>query len=304
MRRTLPFIALLAFAAPASAQSGGVEVPPYNGPVTGDGGGAVYKKAKRKRRPRARGPVLSSFSVSRHIYLRGAPARVSFRIDGGSPLRDVRIYLMPAGAKRPASTIRLGRRKRGVRHRVRITGSENGVLAEGRYTVRMGAKDSRGRRLRRAAGISSTVTLGNLPDPRHRFPVAGPFSWGGPDSRFGAARKGHVHQGQDLAAAEGTPVVAPYGGTIKAVQYQAAGAGHYAVLSGTGEDRDYVFMHLQTGSIPVARGQRVRTGQMIGRVGNTGRSFGAHLHFEIWIGGGWYSGGKPVDPWPYLHAWR
>jgi len=304
MRRTIPAIAFLALASPASAQSGGADVPPSNGPVTGDGGGAVYKKAKVKRRPRARGPVLSSFSVSRRIYLRGAPGRVSFRIDGGSPLRDVRIYLTPAGAKRPASTIKLGRRARRVLHRVRITGTENGVLAAGRYTVRVGAKDSRGRRLRRAAGISSTVALGDLPGPGHRFPVAGPFSWGGPDSRFGAARKGHTHQGQDLSAAEGTPVVAPYRGTIKTVQYQASGAGHYVVLGGAGEDRDYVFMHLKTGSILVSRGQQVRTGQLIGQVGNTGRSFGAHLHFEIWIGGGWYSGGRPVDPWPYLHAWR
>ena len=101
MRRTLPFIALLVLAAPASAQSGGAGVPPYNAPVTdGKGGGAVYVKAKRKRRPR--GPVLSRFSVSSRINLRGTPARVAFRIDGGSPLRDVRIYLTPAGTKRPA----------------------------------------------------------------------------------------------------------------------------------------------------------------------------------------------------------
>ena len=166
--------------------------------------------------------------------------------------------------------------------------------------MRVAAKDSRGRRLRKGAGISSTAALSFL---HHRFPVAGAFSWGNEGSRFGAGRSGHRHQGQDLAAAEGTPVVAPRGGTVKTVAYQASGAGHYVVLSAPSEGRDYVFMHLRTGSITVTRGQAVRTGQRIGQVGNTGRSFGAHLHFEIWTGGGWYTGGKPVDPWPYLKAW-
>lgn len=303
MRRTLPFIALLAFATPASAGTGGVDVPPSNGPVTADGGGAVYKAPQRKRRarPASRGPVLSAFAVrSKRLYLMGSPTTVTFRIGGRSSLRDVRIYLVPVGSRRPASTIKLGPLARRTDHRVRVTGTENGTLPQGDYTVRMGAKDARGRRLRRAAGISSTATLSFR---HHRFPVAGPFSWGGLDGRFGAGRKGHIHQGQDLAAAEGTPLVAPRGGTVKTVQYQASGAGHYVVLTGAGEGRDYVFMHLKTGSIPVRVGQRVRTGQVIGQVGNTGRSFGAHLHFEVWTGGGWYSGGKPIDPLPLLRAW-
>jgi murein DD-endopeptidase MepM/ murein hydrolase activator NlpD len=98
-------------------------------------------------------------------------------------------------------------------------------------------------------------------------------------------------------------VLAPRGGVIKAVQYQAAGAGHYVVLDGAGEERDYVFMHLRTGSVLVREGQTVRTGQRIGDVGNTGRSSGAHLHFEIWGSAGWYTGGKPLDPLPLLQAW-
>jgi len=188
-----------------------------------------------------------------------------------------------------------------------VTGTENGVLAQGAYTVRVGAKDARGRRLRRAAGVRSTATLSvlrNRVPVAGRFPVAGPFTWGGADARFGAPRAGgRRHQGQDLIAAEGIPLVAPSGGTVKTVQYQAAGAGHYVVLTASGENRDYVFMHLKTGSITVTRGQTVRTGQVIGQVGNTGRSFGAHLHFEVWTGGGWYSGGKPIDPLPLLRAW-
>ena len=145
--------------------------------------------------------------------------------------------------------------------------------------------------------------VGRPPRAGHRFPVAGPYGLGEEGSRFGAPRSGHTHQGQDIAAAEGTPVVAPFPGLVFAVRYQAAGAGHYVVLDGDGEDRDYVFMHLRAGSIPVREGQRVKGGARLGEVGNTGRSFGAHLHFEIWVGGGWFKGGHPIDPLPLLRAW-
>ncbi|MBA3261275.1 MAG: M23 family metallopeptidase [Thermoleophilaceae bacterium] len=134
----------------------------------------------------------------------------------------------------------------------------------------------------------------------HRFPIAGSFDWGGADARFGARRKGHRHQGQDLAAAAGTPVVAPYRGVVTAVQYQARAAGHYVVLHG--DDYDYVFMHLRSGSIAVREGERVSTGARIGEVGSTGASSGPHLHFEIWESRG-YDGGRPLDPLPLLEAW-
>jgi murein DD-endopeptidase MepM/ murein hydrolase activator NlpD len=136
----------------------------------------------------------------------------------------------------------------------------------------------------------------------HRFPIAGSFDWGGPDARFGAKRKGHRHQGQDLAAAPGTPVVAPHAGVVEAVEYQAKGAGNYVVLDSDGEDYDFVFMHLRTGSTTVVVGQQVRTGQRLGEVGSTGESSAPHLHFEIWVGG-WYVGGHPIDPLPLLKAW-
>jgi murein DD-endopeptidase MepM/ murein hydrolase activator NlpD len=136
----------------------------------------------------------------------------------------------------------------------------------------------------------------------HRFPLDGPFSYGGEGSRFGAGREGHSHQGQDLSAAEATPIVAPRRGVVRYVGYQASAAGHYAVLDGDAEDRHYVFMHMQTGSVAVRQGQRVKMGQLLGRVGSTGRSSGPHLHFEIWVGG-WYGDGEPIDPLPHLRRW-
>lgn len=137
---------------------------------------------------------------------------------------------------------------------------------------------------------------------RHRFPIAGPFTYSGPDGRFGAPRTGHAHQGQDLIAAEGTPVLAPRRGRVKQVAYQAQGAGHYVIIDGAGERLDYAFFHLQAGSTSVRPGQYVRTGARIARVGNTGLSFGAHLHFELWRGP-WFGGGKAIDPLPFLRRW-
>jgi murein DD-endopeptidase MepM/ murein hydrolase activator NlpD len=136
----------------------------------------------------------------------------------------------------------------------------------------------------------------------HHFPVSGSYSLGGADARFGAPRKGHRHQGQDVIAAEGTPVVAPWAGLVEFVRFQKSGAGWYVVLDGDGEDRDYVFMHLRKDSILVAPGQHVSAGQPLAQVGNTGSSSGPHLHFEIWVGG-WFDGGKPIDPLPLLQQW-
>ena len=136
----------------------------------------------------------------------------------------------------------------------------------------------------------------------HAFPLAGAFDWGGRDARFGAKRKGHRHQGYDLIAPAGTPVVAPHAGVVEAIEFQARGAGNYVVLDSAGESYDYVFMHLRSGSTEVVVGEHVHAGERIAAVGSTGESTGPHLHFEIWAGG-WYIGGHPIDPLPLLKAW-
>jgi murein DD-endopeptidase MepM/ murein hydrolase activator NlpD len=158
------------------------------------------------------------------------------------------------------------------------------------------ARRRRGGR-RRSASAPPVIPAGD-----HVFPVAGPYGFGGEDARFGAPRAGHTHQGQDVTAARGTPVVAPYAGVVTWVRYQRGGAGHYVVLRAD-DEYDYVFMHLRRGSILVAAGQRVVAGEQLGQVGNSGRSFGAHLHFEVWTGGWFEKGGHPVDPLPLLQDW-
>jgi len=138
--------------------------------------------------------------------------------------------------------------------------------------------------------------------PTWRFPVAGTHNYGGPGARFGAPRSGHTHQGQDVLAGEGTPLVAPHRGYIKYIGDQPGGAGIYIVMHASGTSYDFALMHLQPGSVRVHEGQGVKAGTRLGSVGHTGDASGPHLHFEVWVGA-WQMGGHPVDPLPLLRRW-
>ncbi len=294
-------IAILA-AVPASATAGGGGGAVAPGSAPGQAGGGTFgaqgtghaEDERPARRPaRHRGMLLTFFELRRgHIYLHGRPALIRFTLSGRRAVH-VRLRVLSAADRSRVATIDLGERAAGE-HTATFTGLEAGLPPEGTYLLRLA-----GRGLRRAPTASRTA---DIEFSHHAFPIAGSFDWGSDGSRFGAERDGHIHQRQDLAAAEGTPVVAPRAGLVETVQYQAEGAGHYVVLDGDEEDHDYVFMHLRSGSILVEEGDRVRTGQPIGEVGGTGRSTGPHLHFEIWVGG-WFAGGEPIDPLPLLESW-
>jgi murein DD-endopeptidase MepM/ murein hydrolase activator NlpD len=245
-------------------------------------------------------PVLTIFDASQAVAT-GSSSRALVRFQVRDAARRVRVRLAFVslagdGTKR----VGLGRRRTGVVHSIRRS------LSPGSYRVRITAVNPRGRRAVRAATVEvappapapAAVVPGN-----GVFPVQGPYDFGGKDARFGAPRSGHIHQGQDVAAAEGTPVVAPKAGTIHWRAYQAGGAGYYLVLDADGEDYMYVFMHLRQGSILVSKGDHVAAGQQIAQVGNTGSSQGPHLHFEVWEGA-WYAGGDPIDPLPVLKSWE
>jgi murein DD-endopeptidase MepM/ murein hydrolase activator NlpD len=120
----------------------------------------------------------------------------------------------------------------------------------------------------------------------HKFPIRGKHTYG---DGVGAPREGHTHQGQDLFAKCGAPLVAARGGRVQYKGYHSA-AGNYLVIDGKGTGRDYVYMHLQDKAL-VAEGEHVYTGQEIGAVGESGNASGCHLHFELWSAPGWYEGG-------------
>jgi murein DD-endopeptidase MepM/ murein hydrolase activator NlpD len=173
------------------------------------------------------------------------------------------------------------------------------VEPDGRYLFRMVARSGSGASARNAADDDLQRDAFDLHG--YAFPLLGNHSFGGGANRFGAARSGHRHEGQDVLAACGTPIVAARGGVIKAKRYQSA-AGNYVVIDATGTGVDFMYAHLRSPS-PFTAGDRVYTGQRIGNVGATGDASGCHLHFEMWTSPGWYSGGHPFDPLPYLKAW-
>jgi murein DD-endopeptidase MepM/ murein hydrolase activator NlpD len=144
---------------------------------------------------------------------------------------------------------------------------------------------------------------GDPPPPAtgsHAFPVIGSYGFGGAGARFGAPRGTHTHQGQDVVAAEGTPVVSVSAGIVYWRAYQAGGGGNYVVIHGD-DGYWYAYMHFREGSV-VRPGDRVKAGELIGHVGSTGDASGPHLHFEVWDGP-WQAGGHPIDPLPLLQTW-
>ena len=245
------------------------------------------------------GPRVGSFSAAPRVIAPGAKLTLAIRATPGARLRlDV---LAPG---RAAARLTLGRVGRsGTLRRTRTI-----KVAAGTYTARLAATAAG---TTRYARMPLTVVAPAPPETPASFsaatsaifPVQGPFSFGGEASRFGAGRTGHTHQGQDIAAAEGTPVVTPRGGVVHWIGHQAKGAGHFVVIAGD-DGRHYVFMHLQAGSIAVAKGAAVLAGQRIAAVGNTGASEGPHLHFELWLNG-WRAtkASVPIDPLPELRAW-
>ena len=102
------------------------------------------------------------------------------------------------------------------------------------------------------------------------------------------------HQGTDLAAAEGTPVVAAFSGRVE-IAGQMGGYGLIVVIS-HGDTHETRYAHLS--EILVKTGQEIRQGTVIGLVGSTGLATGPHLHFEIWRK--MQEGLVAIDPTPQL----
>src|SRR5271165_1919600 len=256
-------------------------------------------------------PVVSFLQVPA-TAVAGAPPAVSVRLlDPASAAVHVQVAVSSLASRRTVLVVGLGWVPTGSTASVHWP--RRSRLGVGDYHVRIIARDRRGAALARLHGDSGVATLTVLPtaspppspppapatpapppaaavtaaapSPAQLlaagavFPVSGPHSFGGPENRFGAPRGNHVHEGQDILAAEGTPVLAPLAGTVITASYQEGGAGYYTAEH-TDDGVDFMFAHCQAGSLSVTGGELLAPGQVLCRVGQTGDATTPHLHFE------------------------
>lgn len=120
------------------------------------------------------------------------------------------------------------------------------------------------------------------------MPVKSSFRY---TSGFGR-RWGRMHEGVDMAGPTGTPVYATGDGVISFAGRQSGYGNLIKVTHELGTETRYA--HLS--KIRVKRGQRVSQGELIGDMGNTGRSTGPHLHYEV------HMNGRAVDPMRFIKA--
>ena len=144
--------------------------------------------------------------------------------------------------------------------------------------------ESRLRAISTKGGFAFPVKLG-----RHRY-----------SDDWGAARQNTIrHQGNDVFAPAGTPVLAVTDGVLRRVGTARVPGNRLYLYSKTGDY--YFYGHLSSFESDAREGARVKAGQVLGFVGSTGDAEPTppHVHFEIHPGGG-----GPVNPYPFLRAWE
>ena len=122
----------------------------------------------------------------------------------------------------------------------------------------------------------------------------GPFVWpvqGKVIGAFGSSKDGMKNDGVNIAAPSGAPVVASADGTVAYAGNELRGFGNMILIR---HDGGYVTAYAHNASLLVKKGDKVKRGQTIARVGQTGAVFGPQLHFEI------RKGTQPVDPMSFL----
>jgi murein DD-endopeptidase MepM/ murein hydrolase activator NlpD len=209
--------------------------------------------------------------------------------DTGRAVRDLQrelrrrgMRIAVDGAFGPATKRAVARMQK--RFRMRATG-----VADAKLLKRLGL------RTRAVAAAPARVSAPGSSEFLKVFPVAGENSY---FDDYGAARHQGSHQGIDIMADRGTPVVAVEDGSVSKLARAETGLGGIYVWLRRTDGVQYYYAHLNTVAEGLDVGSPVGVGQVIGTVGNTGdaRHASPHLHFEI------RRGWSPINPYSHLVA--
>lgn len=158
------------------------------------------------------------------------------------------------------------------------------------------AKEEAAKQQQQSGGTDTSNN--SQPSPGLSAGGSGIFIWpakGYLSSYFGGRDLGY-HYGIDIAAGAGTSIHAAASGVVTRAEYSSS-YGYVVYIYHPQHNMTTVYAHMVS-SPSVSSGQSVSQGQYIGGVGNTGNSFGNHLHFEVHNGGWSYHGG--INPMSYL----
>ena len=222
--------------------------------------------------------TLGDTSPAEIFYRSGVPVKFRYSIAGRGGPRDLVIKLYKRGDEKPRKRWLRDNVAPGDERTIRWSGSSK---SNGTFFFRVAEQGHRNLDRSSAKGDPSFHSY------THKFPVRGSHGYG---DGYGAGRG---HKGVDIFADCGTKLVAARAGRVQYKAYQGGGGGYYIVVDGRGTSRDYVYMHMR-GPASVRQGERVKTGEEIGDVGDTGSASGCHLHLEVWRGD-WYGGGSPMS---------
>ena len=177
--------------------------------------------------------------------------------------------------------------------KVTASGSEAEQVALGEYVV---TTYSDLLKLTYGASLGFRYSVTNSGPIRWPFPVVVPISSGFGGRAAPCLGCSSYHQGLDFNPVEGTPFYSVADGEVIEVNNDTWGYGKWVVIRHQvgRKSFDSLYAHMIRDSTGVTVGQQVKVGDYIGRVGNTGTSTGAHLHFSILIDG------EHVDPFKWL----
>ena len=274
----------------ASAATGSAE-DPASGETTAPAEVAATSEDATTAPRQGPRPRIRHAGLDRSRMILGARRGVTFRFElAGKQPRKVLVKVARIGSDKVQKRFRLGEVRPGERQRVSWKGriGKRGHIRQGKYAFRVYSGGER-------AAVGAHSSSSRFGFYKSRFPILGRHSYG---DGLGAGRG---HQGQDLFAKCGRPVVAAHAGRVQVRRYQSA-AGYYVVIDGKGTGQDHAYMHMSRAGRP-KEGTRVHAGERIGTVNDTGRATGCHLHFEIWTKPGWYEGGRPKSPTKALKRW-